>query len=346
MTPVKISTSSKVKFLITFFTAQIALATFHYAEALAHGGVTVGNGGSTVVCKDRQSKIVRAELFDLYEGRVLKGLSYQENTRPYLDQARDIIAALAMNLQQHADTDGGVIDLLERNIKHLIFLPSGTGLKTAPDGAEFILPKGCELQQAANFHDLDHIYIDSDIWSELSNTQKAALLVHETVYEYLRDPGSKGSVVELNSIRSRRVVALLFSGQKFSPLENFDLKKGFKPQRCVTEDALEADRPSSFFYAYPSQNESGQDQLTFQFIQLADRHLLTKTRLVTAPIETSAFPKAPKGRTYYASGKLDSLVDPDGYVSVTIWPESPSHNSIFIRDVDGNTYNETFVCRY
>lgn len=318
-----------------FFLLSTLLTSYSFA-----GGVTVGNGGNSVICKDSLAQVTKAEIFDLYEGRVLKGLSFKESSTPYLDQARGIALNLSRVMNLLPDNEGGPVNLLEENIKHLVFLPSGTGLKPVPDGAEFILPKGCELTQTANFHDFEHIYVDSDIWSILSETQKAALLIHETVYEFLRDTGPKGSAVEVNSIRARRAVALLFAGVQFINTKNFESSSGQNPVRCSTDEALEADRPSSFFYIYPQQD----GRVTFQFLQFRDRQVITRTSLTSVPTNISAWPKRQTDQPFSASGDLDSLIDSDSYIGVDWWPNSPQHNRIFVRDLDGNTSFESFNC--
>lgn len=302
----------------------------------------IGNGGSTVVCKDAKGQVNQTEVFDLYEGRVLNGLSYHESSEDHIAQASKIITHVAEVLQQKPDVEGSVTDLFEMLQKALVFLPPGVGLKTVPDAEEFIAPKGCEIIQTINFRDFTHVYVDSDVWGELSETQKAALLVHETLYWYLRTPGPKGNLVETNSIRTRKAVALLFSGVQFEGLEIFKDHNGMMPVYCKTMEALEADRPTSVFYIFPTQ-EGG---LTFQFIKLLDRRLLTRATLnLQAPQDLSQWPLSSQQQAVWnIHGTLNSLMDSDFSLTVDWWPRNPEHNKIHIRDSDGNSSWESFVC--
>lgn len=306
------------------------------------GGSTVGNGGNSVVCQDAQGHS-KAEVFDLYEGRVIRGLVYQESPAPYLDQARNIIGTLGAALGQGPKSDGGVIDLLERNIQHLIFLPSGTGLKPIPDGDEFILPKTCQMVQTANFLDFEHIYIDSDIWQLLSNTQKAALLIHETIYEYLRDPGSKGNFVEKTSVRTRLAVSALISGVQPKPyLEPENPVEGAKQIYCTTDDALENDRPSSYFYAYPRKD----GRIAIQMITAADRHFLTRTLILSEPSASGLdWENILTQRGFNIEGNVSSAFTDNIWAEINFSPDNPKFNKIWVRDGDGNDYSETFVCK-
>lgn len=311
------------------------------SSTVAHASVkVVGNGGSIVVCRSATGQITKAEAFDLYEGRALNRLSYEERSVPFAEQARAVIERLAKTLGHTKGTDGGLPDLFERVQKNLIFLPEGTGLKPIPDGAEFILPKGCELVQTINFRDFTHIYVDSDIWAALSPTQKAALLVHETLYWYLRDPGPKGSYVETNSVRTRRAVALLFSGQAFAALAKSPEEAIAKPLRCYTHEALEADRPSTHFYAVPL--EGG--RILIQFLKFRDRNLLTETSTLIKGADLSRWPLSMKDQPWTVDGKVSSLLDSDFYASLSWWPLSPEHNRIHVRDGDGNDSVEPFIC--
>lgn len=321
----------------------IALLMTFAGSTLAHANAkVVGNGGNTVVCKDDKSAIITTEVFDLYEGRVLRGLQYQEKNKPSADQATEIIASLAKSLGQKEESTGGLTSLLKRVRKNLIFLPSGTGLKPIPDGAEFILPKKCELIQTINFRDFDHVYVDTDVWATLSETQKAALLVHETIYWYLRDPGPKGNFVEVSSSRTRKAVALLFSGTKFLKLNDFIEGNGMKPIFCSTIDALESDRPSTSFYAFPAKD----GKIAFQFTRILDRHLLTRSALSTQVVDLSKWPLAVKDQPWTASGSPDSLMESDFHIDIRWWPLSPEHNRIFVRDNEGNSATESFTCSF
>lgn len=300
-----------------------------------------GNGGNTVVCKDNSGNILSAEILDLYEGRILHNLQYKEDPAPYPDQARSIIEKLAKTHGQGSTVAGGFLDLLARTERGLIFLPPGTGLKPIPDSEEFILAKGCELIQTASFRGANHIYIDSDIWNELSETQKAALLVHETIYWSLRSPGSTGQSAEVNSVRTRRSVALLFAGVALESLTYDSAKPGMKRVFCFTAKAFEDGRKATYFYAVPQTD----GRIEFQFVGILDRNLITRaTSTSIRPYDLSRWPLSIDDQQFFSQGKLSSRVDADIYTSIQWWPLSPENNEIFVRDGEGNSSWEHFVC--
>lgn len=292
----------------------------------------VGNGGKAVVCKETG----KAEVFDLFEARSLLGTVVKEDPRPYREQALAVLTRLATTLRQGDNADGGVLDLFRRIERNLIFLPSGTGLEPIPDGAEFIVPKGCTIEQAVNFHDYLHIYVDSDIWALLSETQRAAMLVHETIYWYMRDPGPKGNFVETNSIRSRRVVAILMSGGQLENPEKRVDDVGPTHMFCYTRAAGEADRPETVFDIYSNANK----HLTFQFHGFYDRNVVTRS-----VIESKGELQLPPGHPVFADGWLDSPIDNDVWISVDWTPGDEEHSHVRVRDGDGNVSWETFVCQ-
>jgi hypothetical protein len=304
-----------------------------------------GNGGDAVICKNETSGVVQEELFDLYEGRILKQIQYNESSTPYLEQVRTIINNLGQTLGQTASTDGGLIKLLEQNIKNLVFLPLGVGLAPVNDVDSFLLPKNCQIIQAANFRDDDgRIYIDSDVWGKFSETQKAALLLHETIYEYLRKPINVNAVpVEITSNRTRNAVALLISGVHFVNPTDFANPKGNNPLLCETRAAGASEDPSrrtSAFYVYPTTN----NEIIFQLIYIGDRSILTRTTLSLKNVDISKWPNLCI-ETLAASGNVDSLMDSNLSVSVQIWPAKPDHNKIVFRDLDGTFSSENVVCR-
>lgn len=296
----------------------------------------VGNGGSVVLCKNSDNKVIKSELFDLYEGRVLNGNTYKEISDPFLHQAQNKIDQLTKSLDQNPKAEGSIQEKFDFVNKNLIFLPTGVGLKPINDIDEFILPKNCELTQTINFRIDYKIYVDSDVWSTLTETQKAALLVHETIYWYLREAGTpKRNSVEINSKRTRKAVSLLFSEANLEKVNTFKNNTNeFKIQFCRTEDALENDRPATYFYVY----QTTEQKTIFQFIQLMDRVLLTNASLKSDYITSKLKPGLS------VSKEIESLLDSDAYVSIDWWPGQPELNKIFVRDSDNNSSWEHFTC--
>lgn len=179
-----------------------------------------GNGGNVIVCKDPTGSVRSAEVLDLYEGRVLYGYFYSESRIPHLIQSRRYAEELTKIIGIEWPFHRNIYSALEGIIKNLKFLPRGTGLKPIDDSNEIVVPKGCEVVQTINYLNDENIYVDSDVWMLLSDTQKTALLLHEAVYSFLRNSFPSLPRVEVNSIRTRKVVAMIISGEKLEPIDD------------------------------------------------------------------------------------------------------------------------------
>ena len=62
----------------------------------------------------------------------------------------------------------------------------------------------------------DTVYFDQEIFDHMDDTNKAALILHESFYKLLRRDSS-----ELNSLRTRRSVGLAMSGSRIPSLREF-----------------------------------------------------------------------------------------------------------------------------
>jgi hypothetical protein len=223
----------------TTFCIGLLAATFGGAPAEATvlaGGVSDG-GGSAIVCRDSAKNITSAELLDLWEARLIYGLSVNVDD-PSLDHI-----GLAQKVARTLDEGGGLGDrtglttttdstgaIVDRRVtlvggdvysstiqyttdyatKIMRLLPPGTILKLVEDYTSPIIPRDCAVEQLALFQDAaNRLLVVEEIWSKLDKVNKAALLIHEALYSVLRSSG------EQNSDRSRRAVGLAFSGQQF-----------------------------------------------------------------------------------------------------------------------------------
>lgn len=193
--------SLKVRSLIAFF----LVASFASSSAFA-GGME-GGGGKSVVCRNTDGTIRSAEVLDLYEGRTVYELPYQESPREWQEQVLEIFKAASVPVSISLPPSG-IYDWYLNAIAHLVFLPDGTSLKPIDDSFEVIVPRGCSLEQAVNYQNDRRILVDGEVWRALSETQKAALLIHEAVYRVLRSHG------ETDSRRARHLTAHIVSGKK------------------------------------------------------------------------------------------------------------------------------------
>jgi len=183
-----------------------------------------GNGGVGVLCQNSSGQ-KQVQIFDLFEGKVLPpqltpivtGSDYNEVASRVISKFSDLFKDpfLSSQLKQK----------LAEIVQSLIMLPSEIGLDLTDDVGQFIKPKNCELVQIINYRNDGQVYVDSELLNLLDVTHKAAALVHETIYWYLRQVSTQvdrqtGQVTinEVDSSRVRKIVAYLFSDQKLETL--------------------------------------------------------------------------------------------------------------------------------
>lgn len=162
-----------------------------------------GNGGYSIVCRDAQSgRVTSAELLDVYEGRVL----YKRN----FEVAQNSIADLVSAAQAKVADFGYFASKLQKEInlieKNTIFIPEGNELEPTDDAFPPIKKKGCKFEQLANYTNAGELLISTEIYDELDNVNKAALIIHEAIYAIRRK-----SLGETTSQNTRRLVAHLLS---------------------------------------------------------------------------------------------------------------------------------------
>jgi hypothetical protein len=241
-------------------------------------------GGNSVVCRDTNKQIVSAELLDLYEARS-KGVTLLPiGSQNYLDAALSVaknidqggagIGFTVVEKQGDLVSDVALLSMfnprayLQNSVKqidqHKIILPPGVGLSPINDSNGFILPENCKIEQLAEYKDAnDQLYIIGDIWDHLDNLNKAALLVHEGLYQHLRADG------ETSSQSARIAVGLGFSDYQFEYVT-----EGIPADAtmCWTAD----DSAAYQFAVYPKNGVA-----VVQFLSVAGNAMLCKTTLET-----------------------------------------------------------------
>ncbi|OQW48810.1 MAG: hypothetical protein A4S09_13510 [Proteobacteria bacterium SG_bin7] len=237
------------------------------------GGISDG-GGNGVVCfmetvsfpskKDDGYKMISAELLDLYEGKIEFGLTPKESDADPMKQAE----ARLTQLKNALGPKGGALDSEWRELQqNLVFLPKGTKILPVEDSNHVVVPPaGCQIIQLARYRKDGRIYINSDVWDKLSNTHRAALLVHETLYSYLRFRE------EDNSDRTRIAVAHLFADMPFEPIDS-GVQHSSESYICSSRTS-EGFNPKYKFWLYPRKNT---DFVTAQFEFLDKKVALSKT---------------------------------------------------------------------
>ncbi|MES2803266.1 MAG: hypothetical protein V4654_12290 [Bdellovibrionota bacterium] len=254
-----------MKFKITLFTILFVFSSDLFANAKV-----IGNGGNVVACKDTGGNIISIETLDLFEGRAVYGLNYKEDYTPALEQALRYSDAISKYLGSPVSAVNLSQDVKDLHA-NLRFLPPGVGLKPINDIGTIIVPKNCEIVQTINYRDWKKIYVDSDIWNLLSETQKASLLLHEAIYAFYRE-GFSGVVQEETSARTRFAVASLMSGAVVQPVDELVNPKGKEYLHCRTN------APVTEFFYYIDQK----DQAVVQFRFYADHIVLTRTWMSAA----------------------------------------------------------------
>ncbi|MBC7753605.1 MAG: hypothetical protein H7Z71_05155 [Moraxellaceae bacterium] len=180
-------------FIITLFKSLIVIA----------GGESSGGGGAAV-CRDNNKKIISAQLLDLYEGTVRFNYNIPRSSSPVKDQILGILSKIddPMFKQLIKQT---TVQVLESSV----FLPSGVGMAPTTDlGAEYavVVPEGCAIEPIG-FYEFDgSLKLSRSVYQALSETDRAAFFIHESIYKIARDLAFKRE-----SSASRKTVAALFT---------------------------------------------------------------------------------------------------------------------------------------
>ncbi|MGZ3787128.1 MAG: hypothetical protein ACXVLQ_01325 [Bacteriovorax sp.] len=294
---------------------MILLSFFFIATIFtARAGVEVGNGGQGVLC-DKS-----LELFDIYEGRVLNNNIPLEKEISFHDQA----LSFANHLSEMTDGDEDFDQKIRDVLNSLKFLPSGVGLSLTDDVKNFIYPKNCFMVQVLNYKDDGYIYVDIDYWNMFTETQKAAAILHETVYKYFREPDyllEKPGDGDQDSVRARRLVSHLISGKELAPIHNKKLRHETKTQ-WLCKNSTDSINGSTLFIAYDNP-----DKVTIEFVLLNGRRMLSNASVVMQP----DFNKVNERK------KIDSIIDGDVTVEINKIGK-PSENKFLLSVITGNNY--------
>ena len=143
--------------------------------------------------------------------------------------------------------------------KNMTFLPAGTELKDVDDSFDVVFPSGCKAEQLAHYYSDDKILVNSDIWQHLTETDRAALILHEAIYRLNRSVGAA------DSRQSRHVVMSLF-----------DSSTGFAdPDENIPADALTCISMQGGLYMSVFKNAAG-NIWNLQFKALGKNFIFSK----------------------------------------------------------------------
>jgi hypothetical protein len=161
-----------------------------------YAGQGTGNGGDVVVCTGPNG-VLTYEVLDLYEARSEHGLTLDisSSTSPILAAIYQIDKFKQWEMYRaYKDRITSFMDRVDFVQRDLIDIS---------DSLHTYIPKHCKVKQLAiNEHD-GNIKIDKRLWSKLNPANKAALIIHELIYEDLVASG------HMNSITTRTINAYI-----------------------------------------------------------------------------------------------------------------------------------------
>lgn len=247
--------------LTIFLWAAAASSTYgastsgDWNSILASGGVDSG-GGKSIVCRNPEGKISSATLLDLFEGKYL----FKREPLSNQDKFEDQFQAAAARIRD-ANTNAYVTYLRYLGVdgmqmfRSTIFLPKDIKLEPTDDAVQVIVPIGCKVEQAAAFNTrLDRLILDSEIWESFDETNRAALLLHEVLYDNLRRKAD-----ERDSFYTRQVVSFVMSLPQLPKVDNGVPDSAYF---CQSFSSKGERKPNSAFYVY----ESPQGDWVYQWI--------------------------------------------------------------------------------
>jgi hypothetical protein len=175
------------------------------------GGIHIGNGGVVVNCATSiDSRTYK--LLDFYEKEVGFKVDYIDPKASPMDIAYSMISRLE-RLDGHRFRT--LKSYLEKFNDSQIFIKRTERLVNLSDTGFSYLAKNCKLEQAAiqreevvnNQVQFNYVF-DQNIWENLSNVDKAGLILHEVIYRDFFNTSSHQS-----SYYVRKFLRILFSGK-------------------------------------------------------------------------------------------------------------------------------------
>jgi hypothetical protein len=276
----------------------------------SYAGNERGNGGSGVVCRNYDGTIKSAELLDIYEGKALLGLKYSSLQGSIEEKYKSIIE----------DIYGKVLSPTEYMIfQHIkesfVMLPDGVELEPINDSRQIIIPRGCKIEQVANFYNMRSIYIVSDIYSKFTDLDKLGLLLHEALYYLDRQGGVK------DSRHTRRSVAHLLSNdfKAEAVLDGVDQQNDLFCTTIIQQvpNGYTAPAPTMFWAT-----KSGTDSWRFQFVKL-NGHTIFSKKYADLAFGSGAFPLSKEEETdlsgtVISTSSMTSKIDGFEGLSITL----------------------------
>jgi len=184
----------------------------------ARTGGKEGHGGGSVQCTTANPPRKSTFLYDLYEGDKRYKMKIIRSNRPYQDQATDKLNAL---LAAEPNIFSSVPNYVYNLMNTFRSLERGSHLKEVNDVFPQIWTDNCAFKQLANFTEPADLLVDQVLFEDLeSETDRAALFVHEAVYKIRRD-----LYRDKDSTNARKIIAALFSDLTESEFVDWYVKR-------------------------------------------------------------------------------------------------------------------------
>jgi len=168
---------------------------------LANAGVGAGGGGAAVVCKNSQGVTNSVKLLDLYEAELNSHLKIPRSAKPMVQQIGEALAKTDEFFRY---------DLKEQLQKISVnYLPTNVTQRQPYDLGDdpIVVEDHCSVEWVAFYRDgNESLQIVTKYFNQMSRTDQAALMIHESVYRIRRS-----KLDDSSSAESREIVSGFFS---------------------------------------------------------------------------------------------------------------------------------------
>lgn len=206
-------------------------------------GDSKGNGGDVIVCQKGKAPV---EVLDVFEARVMRGfqlelggpgVSLEEKLNILINRLEAYSPGRASRYREWGDSFLSEAQFFR-----------GMNFGDVEDSDHILIPSNCKLkqiiiQQKVDFPEDRRYMVNEDLWDQLDNDNKAALVLHELIYRELQSE---------TSVNVRYFNSFLFSNE-ISRLTHDEFKKLLErvgPMSLLVQGVVvDLDREYSF---YPS----------------------------------------------------------------------------------------------
>jgi len=223
----------------------LVILSISLAAARDGNGDERGNGGDVLECSFADSPVT-LELLDIFETREIheKELSLGDNSLTVEKKVEIVLNRLKLFSKRRALKYKKWFDSFYKESKFLKDVNFGD----IQDSSHIFIPNNCKLKQIINqqnprFSNDKRYFINKNLWDQLDNNNRAALILHELIYREMQTP---------TSIPVRRFIAYLIS----DALNNFTPEDFLRLAKEIGLNSLEIQSVlvdlSQYFAFYPN----------------------------------------------------------------------------------------------